>query len=126
MAYKLVRYARRPVLKLSARKQTLVCDKQVFRTEEKGRLDHDTIALRAETCRGNALLKHSLADGRRLQHPESLDTIAKRFKEEFSRLDDSYKALLNPKIFPVHLSPELEELQGKMLRKVREKELGES
>jgi nicotinate phosphoribosyltransferase len=126
IAYKLVKYNGRPVLKLSTGKRTLVDEKQVFRTKEKGRPVKDCIALRHEEQAGEALLAPVMEKGQRHQQPEPVEEIRKRFQEEFEALDESYKALENPKTYPVELGPELKKLQDEVVHEATEKELGES
>jgi nicotinic acid phosphoribosyltransferase len=55
MAYKLVEYDGRPVLKLSSGKKTLVGQKQAYRLYEKGKIHHDLITLRREDSGGEPL-----------------------------------------------------------------------
>ncbi|MDL1971472.1 MAG: nicotinate phosphoribosyltransferase [Candidatus Desulfofervidaceae bacterium] len=126
IAYKLVNYDNRPVLKLSTGKETLVGEKQVFRIKERNRLIKDIIALRSENLEGEPILKLVMKGGKKLQSPESLVAIRERFQQEFQTLDEVYKALENPKSFPVTLGPRLQKVQEQVTFKVREKELGES
>jgi len=126
MAYKLVQYDGRPVLKLSTGKKTLVGKKQVFRTWEENKIAEDTIALRDENLDGEPLLTVVMKNGDREQPPEPLDEIRERFREEFASLDTSYKDLGDPDQFPVKIGPGLKELQKEVAHAVREKELGES
>ena len=126
IAYKLVNYDGRPVLKLSTGKRTLVGEKQVFRITDGNSLKKDIIALRDEELEGESLLKPVMKKGKRLQSSPSLNEIRERFQLEFSMLDDTYKRLVNPETFPVELGPKLEALQKQVIFKVREKELGES
>lgn len=126
IAYKLVQYDGRPVLKLSAGKKTLVGEKQVFRETEGGKLLKDTIALRTERLPGEPLLQCVIQNGRRVGPRESLGEIRERFAAELSALDESYKALEHPARFRVDLSLALRELQQEVIQGVRERELGES
>jgi len=127
MAYKLVQFGEKPVLKLSAGKKTLVSKKQVFRRGEESRLIGDTIALRDEEgIYGEPLLEPVMKAGRRLAATRSLTEIGEDFQKEFKRVDKQYKDLEHPEVFPVSLSPGLEDLQEKVVHQVREKELGES
>ena len=126
IAYKLVKYNNRPVLKLSTGKKTLVDEKQVFRSRNGSRLIKDTIALRQEEVAGEPLLKPVMEKGRRLHQLESLKNIRERFLEEFDGLDVSYKVLEEPEYYPVELSPGLKKLQDAIVHDVVEKELGES
>ncbi|MDW7710518.1 MAG: nicotinate phosphoribosyltransferase [Deferrisomatales bacterium] len=126
IAYKLVQYDGRPVLKLSAGKKTLAGAKQVFRAAERGALRGDTIALRGEELPGEALLRTVMRGGQRLGPPDALTDVRERFREEFSRLPEPHKRLEAPAELPVHLSAALRESQEKVIHDVREKELGES
>ncbi|MFW6054943.1 MAG: nicotinate phosphoribosyltransferase [Thermodesulfobacteriota bacterium] len=126
IAYKLVKYAGHPVLKLSSGKKTLVDEKQVFRTEDNERPVQDTIALGWENLDGEPLLKTVMESGKRNLQPDSLEDIRERCQHELSRLDQRFKALESPDAYPVELSFELVKLQAEVVHKVREKELGES
>jgi len=126
MAYKLVKYDKRPVLKLSAGKKTLVDEKQVFREKRDGKLIKDIISLRHEKGSGEPLLKLVMRHGQRTDPPETLETLRNRFREEFEQLDNGYKAITDPEPFPVELSEDLKELQKEVVHEVKEKELGES
>jgi nicotinate phosphoribosyltransferase len=126
MAYKLVKYNGRPVLKLSAGKKTLVDEKQVFREKRDGKLIKDVISLRDEEGPGEPLLKLFMKDGKRSRPPESLTRVRERFQGEWDGLDDRYKAISDPEAFPVEWSVALEKLQEKVIHEVKEKELGES
>lgn len=126
IAYKLVQYDGRPVLKLSAGKVTLAGEKQVFRTVQDGRLTADTIALRGEALEGEPLLRPVMAGGRRAGAPEHLGALRERFLAEFAQLPDAQKSLEGPEPFPVSLSRALRDFQDRVIHDVREKELGES
>jgi nicotinate phosphoribosyltransferase len=126
MAYKLVKYDSRPVMKCSTGKQTLVSEKQVFRVRDKGKIDHDIIGLRDEKCEGEPLLHAVMKKGKRLHSPEPLALIRKRFAAEFAALDDAYKRLQAPKEFRVARGPALRKLQNEVMHRIREEELGES
>jgi nicotinate phosphoribosyltransferase len=126
IAYKLVQYDGRAVLKLSSGKKTLVGKKQVFRTTEKGRPLRDTIALREENLEGTPLLEPVMENGRRTRSPDSLEQCRERFLDRFEALDASYKSLFDPPEFPVGFGPGLEDLQQRTVQHVKEKELGES
>lgn len=126
MAYKLVEYDGRPVLKLSTDKKTLVGRKQVFRFNEGNKSIRDLIALRDEDLGGEPLLKMVMKDGKRQHPPEALSEIRERFHQEFASLDDRYKAIKDPQEYPVGLGPGLKKLQEEVVQKTKEKELGES
>jgi nicotinate phosphoribosyltransferase len=119
MAYKLVCYAGRPVLKLSPGKITLPDAKQVYRLTTKGRLAHDVIARRDELLEGGeALLQPVMGTGRRLASPPPLEETRARFHGEFARLDERYKAVEEPDPYPVALSPQLHAVKARLEREV--------
>ncbi len=120
MAYKLVQYNRRPVLKLSPGKLTLVGEKQVFRRKSNDQLIKDFIGLRHEDFEGEPLLNVYMKNGKRTQPSESLQDIRERFLDEFSLLDESCKRLEKPATFPVGITPDLEELQDQITRDVKQ------
>ncbi len=126
IAYKLVQYDGRPVLKLSTGKRTLVGEKQVFRRGERNRILGDSIGLRQENIPGETLLEPVMKKGKRSRSPEPLKNIRDRFLGEFAFLDESHKSLADPALFPVDLGPELEKMQNQIVHEVIEKELGES
>ena len=116
IAYKLVKYADRPVMKLSTGKVTLVDQKQVHRYDEAaGRMARDTIALRHETLPGGApLLQEVMAGGQITRPLPSLNECRNFFQGEFARLPEEYKALQDPPFYPVSLSPGLRKLQSRV------------
>ncbi len=132
MAYKMVRYSGRPVLKLSPEKATLASEKQVFRFKTaKGKLKKDIIGLRDERLEGSELLlERVMSKGKITANLPSLPQIQKRFLDEFSRLDDKYKSLDGgEREYPVSLSPRLRSLQAGLIRRIESREreeLGES
>lgn len=126
MAYKLVQYDGRPVLKLSTGKRTLVQDKQVFRVSNRDKLAKDFIALRDEDLPGESMLHMVMKNGKRLQSTEPLLDVRERFLEEFARLDDTCKAIENPAEYRVELGPALRELQGEVVEKTKKKQLDEN
>ena len=125
MAYKLVQYDGRPVLKLSPGKKTLVSKKQVFRRTAENCMIGDIIALRNEKGEGEPLLKQVMKGGIRQNRADSLADIRERFRDEFSKLDEKYKAIRDPEHYPVTLSPELENLQQRVVEKIQKGGRGE-
>jgi nicotinate phosphoribosyltransferase len=126
MAYKLVEYDGRPVMKLSTGKKTLVGRKQVFRHKSAASF-HDTIGLRDDSVEGEPLLKLVMKEGRRDDDaPGAVADIRQRFFDEFKRLGDGYKALKDPVPLEAALSSSLENLQRNVVHRILEKELGES
>jgi len=140
MAYKMVRYAGRPVLKLSPEKMTIASDKQVFRFKTAGgKLKKDIIGLREDCLKGGEpLLEEVMREGKAMASLPSLKQIQKRFLDEFSQLDEKYKSLdKSAPEYPVNLSPGLKSLQTRLIRSLKAglvrrprarelKELGES
>jgi len=78
MAYKLVQYDGRPVLKLSSGKKTLVGEKQVFWNVRDGKRVGDLIGLREERQEGEAALAQVMKGGSRLQPREALASARER------------------------------------------------
>ena len=122
MAYKLVCFDDRPVMKLSPDKASLPGAKQVFRTKDaNGMFAKDIIALHDEELPGGLpLLEEVMRNGKRTGQPVTLEEVRKRFQEDFSSLDGRFKVLNNPPRFPVSISGKLERLT----LKVREEALG--
>ena len=126
IAYKLVQFNGRPIMKLSSGKKTLVAPKQVFRRKKNSRLIADTIALRQEMLEGEPLLRAVMRGGKRTGERETLEAIRGRFKEEFEKLAPATKSIENPQMHPVDISDRLESLQQRVKHHIIEKELGES
>ena len=122
MAYKLVCFDQRPVMKLSTDKVSLPGAKQVFRAKAaNGKFVKDIIALEDEELPGGRpLLEEVMADGQRTRPAATLEEIKSRFQEDFAALDDRFKALNNPPRYPVGISGRLERLTSE----VREEVLG--
>jgi nicotinate phosphoribosyltransferase len=128
IAYKLVKYAGRPVMKLSTGKVTLVDKKQVWRySDEAGRFARDVIALRDEPVAGaQPLLLPVMRAGKILAPPPSLQEARGYFKEQFARLPEAYKDLKTPAAYPVDLSPGLKQLQARVEQQIKAPAPGES
>lgn len=125
IAYKLVEYNGRSVLKLSTGKVSCPGKKQVFRfADSKGYLKKDIIALRGEELSGGEpLLKKVMQGGKiRAPHP-NLKEIREDFLHEFIRLEESIKAIRNPAVYPVKLSPQLSTLREDMEKEVARAEI---
>ena len=120
MAYKLVKYDGRPVLKLSTGKISLPGEKQIFRIrDEKGKLKRDMISLRDEAMQeGEPLLQRVMDGGKVTQPHPSLGQIRGRFEEEFVSLEGSFKSIRDPHVYPVSLSPRLKRLFHNMEREL--------
>ncbi|MGW8187254.1 MAG: nicotinate phosphoribosyltransferase, partial [Desulfobacterales bacterium] len=113
IVYKMVRYDRRDVRKLSPGKVTLAGEKQVFRDCDKnGIYRSDTIGLRSDTMNDHLLLLEPVMKNGRLTRPHpSLDAIREQFKMNLYALPDSFKALNAAATYPVGISARLQRLQ---------------
>ena len=122
MAYKLVYFNGRPVMKFSAGKVSLPGAKQVFRTNDAGgKFDKDIISLEDEHLPGGLpVLEEVMMNGQRTGPAATIHEIRARFQEDFAALEDRFKALSNPPRFPVSISSRLERLTSD----VREEALG--
>ena len=129
-AYKLVEYMSRPVLKLSADKQTLPGCKQVFRKIAKdGTYAGDVITRLEETSPDESsfpLLETVMADGRRTRPSPPLGNLRSEFTRSVRWLPESYRRLSDPNTYPVEVSAGLSSLQAEVEHELRERELGES
>lgn len=125
MAYKLVEYNGRPVLKLSTGKVSLPAKKQTFRfVDNKGRLYKDVIALRHENLSGaEPLLKKVMENGKIKGPYPTLKELRETFLAEFNRLDEQIRAICNPAIYPIELSPQLQHLKEEIEKQVAQTEL---
>ena len=120
IAYKLVEYGERPVLKLSTGKASWPGKKQVFRMrDERGQLQKDVIALREENIPGaDPLLHKVMASGKVVVRCPTLEEIRDNFMAEFKRLPDPIKAIRNPASYPVEISPQLTKLRQEVGRQL--------
>ena len=120
MAYKLVEYNGRSVLKLSTGKASFPGRKQIFRfADQQGWLMKDVIALRNEELAGaEPLLKKVMEKGEMKEPYPNLKEIRESFSGEFGRLDEKSKAIRNPAAYPVELSPRLRQLREKIEQQV--------
>jgi nicotinate phosphoribosyltransferase len=128
IAYKLVKYADHPVMKLSTGKVTLVDKKQIWRSfDDKGLMDGDIIALREETLpAGMPLLQPVMHSGMPSGPLPSLQESREYFRRQFALLPEAYKALNNPALYPVSLSQGLTEREARVAKELQRRELGET
>jgi len=128
MAYKLVEHNGRSVLKLSTGKVSCPGKKQLFRfADNRGRLVRDVIALRDDSLSGGEPLLRNVMQGGRIREPHpTLKEIRECFLEEFARLDKKIKAIRNPVVYPVELSPQLNTLREEMEKDVARAEISSS
>jgi nicotinate phosphoribosyltransferase len=114
MAYKLVQYGDRPIMKLSTGKVNLAGEKQVFRMRDpQGRFLEDVIGTRDETVEdASPLLEHVMQNGRLLKNHPSLEEIEirERLRTNFQALDDKFKVLQGDSSYTVTLSDRLKAL----------------
>jgi len=127
IAYKLVKYGTRPVMKLSTGKVTLVDKKQVFRRyNDQGQMREDTIALRDETIAdATPLLSKVMEKGQLIRPVPGLKDSRDFFLQEFGLLPERFKALRHPPQYPVRISPALQELEGQVEHEIQVTELGQ-
>ena len=120
MAYKLVCYDQRPVMKLSTDKVSLPGAKQVFRLQnQEGWFDRDIIGLAEEPLPGGEpLLQIVMEDGRRTVPNPTLEEIRTRLDLDLARLDGHYKRLYNPPRYPVDISPGLRTLTAQVEERI--------
>lgn len=113
IVYKLVRYNRQDVRKLSLGKSTLAGPKQVFRRfDSNGCYQKDIIGLWDDTIAdGTPLLQTVMKKGAPTQKSPVLDDIRKRCRQNLSKLPAAYKTLNQAKQYPTELSPRLAALQ---------------
>lgn len=121
MAYKLVKYDNRPVMKLSTGKMTLVDDKQIWRRMVNGQYVEDSIALRQETLDSTdvqPLLHCVMRQGRTVGLGPRLREARARHAEEMARLPEPYRRLQATECYPVHLSHGLAVMQAQVERRL--------
>jgi nicotinate phosphoribosyltransferase len=120
MAYKLVEFGGRPVLKLSPGKASWPERKQVFRLRDGGgELQKDLVALRNENTSGaEPLLKKVMENGAILGSLPSLESSRSTFLDEFGHLPNSIKAIRNPVLFPVEFSSQLQLLRKNLEQQI--------
>ena len=116
MAYKLVCYDGRPIMKLSEGKSYMPGAKQIYRVADpQGQFSRDIVAIEDEDLSGGEpLLEPMMSDGRHTGPRPSLEEMRQRFVEDFQRLDGHFKVLQNPPIYPVANSSRLEKLAAQV------------
>ncbi|MDV6014232.1 nicotinate phosphoribosyltransferase [Haloechinothrix sp. LS1_15] len=113
-AYKLVEYAGRPVMKVSAGKWTDPGCKQVYRG---GTAEPDVLALRTEPAPAGtrALLSPAMIGGAQVAPPESLADIRERVARDLAWLPDPARRIVDPEPIPVRRSAALRALTGNIV-----------
>jgi nicotinate phosphoribosyltransferase len=107
MAYKLVQYADRPVMKLSAGKATLVEAKQVWRRMVDGQYMEDMLALRHEVLElpdAQPLLQRVMRAGQPVEPRPTLAAARARHAAEMAHLPAPYRRVRGGEEYPVQLS----------------------
>jgi nicotinate phosphoribosyltransferase len=128
IAYKLVEYGRRSVLKLSPGKLSWPGKKQVFRQRDtENRIQRDVIAMREERFPGmEPLLIKVMEHGKVLPPQPTLEESRKTFLEEFACLADPFKAIRDPSPYPVEFTPTLRALLEQTERAINVQDGGSS
>jgi nicotinate phosphoribosyltransferase len=114
MAYKLVRYEGRDVLKTSPGKATWPGEKQVYRHRGPDRrLTGDVLALHREPAPPDAepLLEPVMRDGRLLRPHPTLAALRERCAAGLAALPEEVRGLRDPAAYPVHPSDALRAAQ---------------
>ena len=120
MAYKLVEYGDRPVLKRSPGKISWPAAKQLFRQRnQQGQLEKDIIGLRSERIAGtDALLRKVMEEGKIVVTLPTLSESRAGLAKELEHLSELTKAIRNPVLYPVEFSPALARLREETERKL--------
>ena len=124
IAYKLVRYGSRDVLKLSPGKATWPGQKQVYRRRGRdGCFEGDVLALRDEEAAGGGsepLLRTVMTGGRRIEAAPPLATMRARCAEQVAALPEPLRRLATGERYPVQPSARLLALRRALEIEARE------
>ena len=125
IAYKLVEYEGRPILKLSTGKKTWIGKKQVYRFYgADGKMDFDRVCLLdSGGPEGEALMELVMKEGLRTRAPDSLTGIRAHFSDEWRKLPEDLRALHLGRRYPVEVSQSLKDLDGQTARLKRDEEV---
>jgi len=125
IAYKLVEYEGRPILKLSSGKKTWIGQKQVHRFYgADGKMNFDRVCLLdTEVKEGEPLLEPVMQGGQRVGEPESLAQIRARFSDEWRKLPEKFRSIHPGGIYPVEVCQPLKDLDNKTARLRRREEV---
>jgi nicotinate phosphoribosyltransferase len=128
MAYKIVRYGGRNILKLSAGKTTWTGEKQVWRLRDgQGRVTGDVLALRDEpppAPGAEPLLETVMAEGTIVGRLPSLDEARRRCAAQVAALPEGVRRLHDAEPYPVRYSERLQALQRDVERATAASEVG--
>lgn len=124
LAYKLVQYGTRPILKLSSGKKSWVGKKQVYRFfDPYGFMREDVLCLVGEDLEGGEpILEVVVENGKRVRKPESLDAVRERFQGDWATLPEPLRSIRPRAAYPVRVSDALRELDE---RTAHERKLAE-
>ena len=122
MAYKLVQYDGRPVMKLSTGKAPLVDQKQVWRRTVDGSYVADLIALRWEPALLDAvpLLQGVMRAGQVLPPAPDLARARQQYATDRVRLAEPYWRLEGGAVYPVRVSEALATIQHEVEMALRQ------
>jgi nicotinate phosphoribosyltransferase len=125
IAYKLVEYENRPILKLSTGKKTWIGKKQVYRFYgPNGKMDFDRVCLLdSGTQEGEPLMHVVMQAGQRVRAPESLPEIRTRFLEEWTKLPERLRSIHPAHVYPVEVCQSLKDLDTETARVKRHEEV---
>ncbi len=125
IAYKLVEYDGRPVLKLSTGKKTWIGKKQVYRSYcPDGKMALDRVCLFGSgDVEGEPLMELVMEGGERTHGPEPLSEIRARFSNEWRKLPEELKALHSSEVYRVEICESLRELDSEVARLKRREEV---
>ena len=118
IAYKLVEYEGRPVLKLSPGKSSWPGRKQLFRQKNShGKAEKDIIGLRDEEISGERVIQEVMRAGRTSVTYPTLPEIRAMLAGDLAALPDGVKHIREPSRFPVEFSPKLKALREEIAAK---------
>lgn len=115
-AYKLVEYEGKPRLKRSEGKELWPGRKQVYRRIENDIFVEDIVTLEDQPVGAQhvvPLLRQVMENGKRLDPPESLETIRERVAEQLSKLPEHLRQLKTEPAYPVTIAQALKDLAKK-------------
>jgi nicotinate phosphoribosyltransferase len=129
MAYKLVKYEGRDVLKLSPGKVTWPGEKHVYRLRgADGSFERDVLALRDEglpTEGAEALLRTVMTGGRRLESVPSLSAVREYCRRQVGGLPERLRRLGNDERYVVEPSARLASLRRSLEDKAQKTEVAD-
>ena len=115
IAYKLVEFQNRPVMKRSTGKASWPGKKQVFRQKaDGGQVGKDIIGAPDEELAGERLLREVMQGGRITSAHPKLTEIREKLAVDLATLPGSVKAIREPSRFPVEFSPKLKALRDQV------------